>query len=642
MKANVIVHAGKIFRQKKYYKKTKYYQCINSKTLACKALLVSNSLSDELNLIRDHNSKCSKHQSFSLSLDETKNTETIQDELKNNITKNEDVVLFVLDEHISEEIEQKKFIQNQRPLFQDHNISKINENSTQNFSNTDSTISNLYHEINSRVNIFVDVKSMSEFEKNECDFRNILELKEKEIEAQIKENLRLKKESEAHAKEARETIIQELEAQNRKIQKEADYHMKELEYHKKKLQETENRMREAEERENLLLEEIKNLKKENHDIFYESDEFSPRYCNSDLNTIQNLILELHKTKDNNLKINFENKTKKTNNFKKNILEKILKHKKPIYLMINQAIEKLLNILKIKNEKIFRKKKIYEIFKKIENYKTRAYKNTFEIIRSYKSKNKCFFCRNWVGKKFFHRHIDECNKYLLKKDFCYKCKRYVVLEIIIDEKILHEHICCRKPKIIKKIKLESKSRWKRRKIGEKRIQRNLLKREIHQKLSGIYLRKIVSNFVNQRRENIIEKIKDIEKGYPEEYLNLYEDKTKITYHFKRFFGNLIGKIGRFYGDTTKEKHFDIKKTLKIYKEHQINFDYIDGISSEQEKTIVEEKIKKSLLNLRKTKIPKFRNVRIYADLIKTYLLACAQRREIDKEMGFPCFSTKILD
>ena len=68
-----------------------------------------------------------------------------------------------------------------------------------------------------------------------------------------------------------------------------------------------------------------------------------------------MILELHKTKDNNLKINFENKTKKTNNFKKNILEKILKHKKPIYLMINQAIEKLLNILKIKNEKIFRKK-----------------------------------------------------------------------------------------------------------------------------------------------------------------------------------------------------------------------------------------------------------------------------------------------
>ena len=350
-----------------------------------------------------------------------------------------------------------------------------------------------------------------------------------------------------------------------------------------------------------------------------------------------MILELYKTKDNNFKTNLENKTKKTNTFKKNLLEKILKHKKPIYLMINQAIEKLLNILKIKNEKIFRKKKIYEVFKKIENYKTRAYKNTFEIIRSYKSKNKCFFCCNWVGKKKFHRHIDECDKYLLKKDFCYKCKRYVVLEIIIDEKILHEHICCRKPKIIKKIKSESKSRWKRRKIGEKRIQRNLLKREIHQKLNGIYLRKIISNFVNQRRENLIEKIKDIKKGYPEEYLNLYEDKTKISYHFKRFFGNLIGKIGRFYGDTTKEKSFEIKKALKIYKEYQINFDYIDGISSEQEKTIVEEKIKKSLLNLRKTKIPKFQNVRIYSDLIKTYLLACAQRREIDKEMGFPCFS-----
>ena len=58
-------------------------------------------------------------------------------------------------------------------------------------------------------------------------------------------------------------------------------------------------------------------------------------------------------------------------------------------MINQAIEKLLNILKIKNEKIFRKKIVYEVFKKIENYKTRAYKNTFEIIRSYESKNNFF-------------------------------------------------------------------------------------------------------------------------------------------------------------------------------------------------------------------------------------------------------------
>jgi len=140
-------------------------------------------------------------------------------------------------------------------------------------------------------------------------------------------------------------------------------------------------------------------------------------------------------------------------------------------------------------------------------------------------------------------------------------------------------------------------------------------------------------VNQRRENLIEKIEDIKKGYPEEYLNLYEDDKKITYHFKRFFGDFIGDIGRFYGDTAKEKYFDPKKALKIYREHQLNFDYIDGFSNEHEKTIIEEKIQNSLLNLSKIRIPKFRNVKIYEDLIKTYLLACAQRREIDKEMGF---------
>jgi hypothetical protein len=264
MKANVIIHSGKIFRQKNSYKETKYYECLNSKKLACKALLVSNSLSDELNLIRDHNSKCSKHHSFSLSLDETKKTESIQDELKNNIPKNEDVILSVLDEPISEEVEQNKFIQNQRPLFQDYNISKVNENSTENSSNTDSTIENLFHEINSRINIFLGVKSVCESEKNECNFRNILELKEIEIEAQIKENFRLKKESEAHAKEARKTLVQELEARERHIREETKAFKKKIQEAKAReiqLQDEtkarEMQLREAETRERNLKEDAK-------------------------------------------------------------------------------------------------------------------------------------------------------------------------------------------------------------------------------------------------------------------------------------------------------------------------------------------------------------------------------------------------
>jgi hypothetical protein len=39
-------------------------------------------------------------------------------------------------------------------------------------------------------------------------------------------------------------------------------------------------------------------------------------------------------------------------------------------------------------------------------------------------------------------------------------------------------------------------------------------------------------------------------------------------------------------------------LKIYKEYQLNFDYINGFSNEEEKIIIEEKIQNSLLNLSK--------------------------------------------
>jgi hypothetical protein len=427
---------------------------------------------------------------------------------------------------------------------------------------------------------------------------------------------------------------EEAEAEKKQIREEAKVREIQLQ---DKAEARERQIREeAKAREKQLREEIENLKKENNDKLYIPSDFYSKCCNSDMNTIQNLISGLQKEYSVDSKGNTKNIIIKNDLMKKSseiFIKKIFEHKKPIYLIIKQAIDKLLNILKIKNEQFFKKKIIHEAFKKIENFKTKAYKNTFEIIRSYKSKNKCFFCCCWIEKKNFHRHIDECQKYPFEKDFCYKCKRYVILKIIIDEKNLHKHICYRKPKFIQKIKIQSKERWKRRKLGEKRRQNKKNKRKIYQQLDFIYLKKIISNFVNQRRENLIEKIEDIKKGYPEEYLNLYEDDKKITYHFKRFFGDFIGDIGRFYGDTAKEKYFDPKKALKIYREHQLNFDYIDGFSNEHEKTIIEEKIQNSLLNLSKIRIPKFRNVKIYEDLIKTYLLACAQRREIDKEMGF---------
>jgi hypothetical protein len=316
---------------------------------------------------------------------------------------------------------------------------------------------------------------------------------------------------------------------------------------------------------------------------------------------------------------------------KNLIKQILKSKKPVYLMIFQAINKILNVLIIKEDLYFSKKKVRFFFDRINFYKTKPYKKVFEGIRSYKNKSKCLFCNFWIEKTHFHRHIDECKKCRLEKDFCNKCKKYVIFEIIINEKILHKHICYRKPKTVKMVKSESKSRWKRRKLGEKKNPKNFNKRNFYQQLNGNYLKRILSDFINQRRNDFIKRIEDIKNGYPDEYLNLYRSETDFPHHFKLLFKKLIGKIGRFYGDTTKESCFDLEKEQRIRKKYESNFKFINSTANEQEIKDVQEKINFHLSTLKKNKIPKFRQVKIYEDLTKTYLLACAERRKIDEEL-----------
>ena len=315
---------------------------------------------------------------------------------------------------------------------------------------------------------------------------------------------------------------------------------------------------------------------------------------------------------------------------KNLMEQILKFRKPIDLIINHAIEKLLNVLVLKEDQYFCKKNIRDFLKKIYFYKTKPYKNIFEAVRTYKNNNNCIFCRNWIRKTHFHRHIDECRRYCGDKDFCNACKRYIILEITINDKILHKHVCHRKQKFVKPIKNESKARWKRRRIGEKKMDKIFSKRN-HFQHNDNYLKKIVSDFVNQRRKDIINRIKDIKNGYPEEYLDLYRSETDYPYHFKIIFKDLIGKIGRFYGDTTKETYFNLEKEFQIRKKYELNFKFINLTANRQETIYVQEQIQNCLLNLTKIKIPKFRKVKIYNDMMKTYLLACAERRKIDEEL-----------
>ena len=330
---------------------------------------------------------------------------------------------------------------------------------------------------------------------------------------------------------------------------------------------------------------------------------------------------------NDFKIDNNTKLKTPNNI---LLKKILRQRIPIDLIILHALDKLSDIFLIKNDNYFSKKNIQEVFKKIYFHKTKAYKNIFEQIRSYNNRIQCFFCRKWIFKTHFHQHIDECKNNKIEKDYCIICKRHVVQKIVINDKSFHQHFCTRGEKNFKQVTIKSKNRWKRRQLGEKKIFKKIIRREVFDQLNGRYLKKIISNFVNQRRLNILKKIENIKNGYPEEYLNLYQSDTDFPYHFYKIFKNFIGIIGRFYGDTIKQTYFDTKKEFEFRKKYQLNFKFINCTANDEEIKYIQEQIRLSLSKIKEMIIPKFRKVKIYRDLMKTYLIACAERRKIDEE------------
>ncbi len=135
-------------------------------------------------------------------------------------------------------------------------------------------------------------------------------------------------------------------------------------------------------------------------------------------------------------------------------------------------------------------------------------------------------------------------------------------------IVHRHKCQRKTKFPRKRTLESTKRWKRRMKGEKkRFPKRVLPPRPLSTYDILVLRKILHDFVNEKRTKRLEYNAELESGFPKEYLDLYFDEMEYSWHFKRIFGDLIGTCGRFYGDTQKTKPFQLDKAQLISKKYQ---------------------------------------------------------------------------
>jgi hypothetical protein len=145
-----------------------------------------------------------------------------------------------------------------------------------------------------------------------------------------------------------------------------------------------------------------------------------------------------------------------------------------------------------------------------------------------------------------------------------------------------------------------------------------------------LRKILHDFINEKRIKRMEYNTELESGLPKEILDLYFDEMKYSWHFEKFFGGLIGTCGRFYGDTEKIKPFQFDKAQLLSKKYQKLLHVHKYGGTEEE----EEELRKFADNQRalKLQIPKPMPVKLYDDMILTYLVACGQRRSVDIELG----------
>ena len=71
--------------------------------------------------------------------------------------------------------------------------------------------------------------------------------------------------------------------------------------------------------------------------------------------------------------------------------------------------------------------------------------------------KCPNCKIFYSSKNFNRHIDECRKSPIDKEFCFECRRDCHIELTCNDGIWHQHRCQRNYKMNKLVKRASKRR-----------------------------------------------------------------------------------------------------------------------------------------------------------------------------------------
>ena len=69
--------------------------------------------------------------------------------------------------------------------------------------------------------------------------------------------------------------------------------------------------------------------------------------------------------------------------------------------------------------------------------------------------------------------------------------------------------------------------------------------------------------------------------------------------------------------------------KLKKKYEKNFKYSDGKTSEEETILIEKEIQ-IVCEIYKKEIPKWIKTKVSNDMELTYVLACSQRREIDRQ------------
>ena len=149
---------------------------------------------------------------------------------------------------------------------------------------------------------------------------------------------------------------------------------------------------------------------------------------------------------------------------------------------------------------------------------------------------------------------------------------------------------------------------------------------------LYIHHIISDFVNEKRIKRSEFYEELKKGYPEEYLRLYYSENS-NFNFREIFDKYIGDVGKFLGDTEMDKvPFTIEKEKEVRGKYPEIFKYINGHPTENADEILRQSMNAANNFIRQNPIPKFRKIRIRENMIETYLLACAQRRQIDFELG----------